>query len=81
MGLDNLFNLPPYIQILILVWTIFWKVLALWRAAKLDQKYWFVGLFVINSLGILEILYLFVFARKKMKVEDLKPENLLSSKI
>lgn len=51
--------------ILILVaWTIVWKGLALWRAARNGEKVWFVALLIVNTAGILEILYLFVFSRR-----------------
>lgn len=49
----------------IIFWSLFWKGIALWRAARKNQKHWFVALLVINSLGILEIIYLFVFGKKK----------------
>lgn len=74
-------QLNPLIVSLILLWTMFWKILALWRAAKDNQRYWFVGIFVsilfINTLGILEIIYLFKFAKTRLTLEDLKTTNLL----
>ena len=36
-----------------------WKAASLWRAAKDDSKPWFATLFVVNSAGILDALYLF----------------------
>ncbi len=48
----------------LIVWSLFWKGWALWRAAKNDSKVWFIVLLIINTLGILEILYLFVFSKK-----------------
>jgi hypothetical protein len=53
---------------LMVAWTLVWKGLALWRAASLQHKRWFVALLIINSLGILEIIYLF-FVAKKYEVE------------
>ncbi len=49
---------------IVLIWSIVWKGLALWRAAREGSKPWFVALLVINTLGILEILYLYVFSKK-----------------
>ena len=40
------------------VWEITWKGFALWRAARRNQPYWFVALLVINTVGLLPILYL-----------------------
>jgi len=48
---------PPVLFIL-LAWAIFWKGLALWRAARLKQLGWYIALLVINTLGLLEIVYL-----------------------
>lgn len=36
------------------------KGFALWRSAKNNQTYWFVALLVINSIGILPLIYLIV---------------------
>lgn len=49
--------------LLIVAWTLVWKGFALWRAATLRQKPWFIALLVVNTLGILEIIYLFVVAK------------------
>ncbi len=50
---------------IIMVWSIVWKGLALWRAAKNNSLPWFVALLILNTMGILEILYLFVFGKKE----------------
>ncbi|PIP26683.1 MAG: hypothetical protein COS71_02295 [Candidatus Moranbacteria bacterium CG06_land_8_20_14_3_00_40_12] len=47
------------------LWTIPWKGVALWKSVKNDQKIWFWVLFLINSLALLEIIYIFFFADKK----------------
>lgn len=51
--------------LLISLWTIPWKGLALWKAARLNDKRWFVALLIINTLAVLEILYIFVFSKRK----------------
>lgn len=53
---------------LAIIWTLTWKGVALWRAAELQQKWWFIAMLVINTLGILEIIYIF-FVAKKYQVE------------
>ncbi|MFZ2126147.1 MAG: DUF5652 family protein [Candidatus Microsaccharimonas sp.] len=57
--------------ILIAIWTLFWKGLALWHAARKKNQVWFVVLLLINTVGILEIVYLFFVAK-------VKPRKLLS---
>ena len=51
----------------IVVWEIVWKGLALWAAARDGSKGWFIAVLVLNTAGILPILYLYVF-RKNAKV-------------
>lgn len=57
-------GVDPVLIALIMIWSLIWKGLALWKAAGLRQKYWFVAILLINTLGILEIIYLFFVARK-----------------
>jgi len=47
----------------ILFWSLFWKGLSLWHAARRGEKLWFVGLLVINTMGLLEIGYLLLVVR------------------
>ena len=49
---------------ILFIWSIVWKGLALWKSARTDSKVWFVVFLVINTAGILEILYLYVFSKK-----------------
>ncbi|MDD4931594.1 MAG: DUF5652 family protein [Candidatus Colwellbacteria bacterium] len=60
-------NLPfitmPVFMVLI-AWSVVWKGLALWKAARRNEPGWFIALLIVNTLGILEIIYLFVFAKK-----------------
>lgn len=69
--LELLLTQNPLILFLLIAWSLVWKGIALWRSARNNQKGWFVALLIINTLGILEIFYIFVFSkeRKKVKVE------------
>jgi hypothetical protein len=58
----------PWLPFLLL-WSIFWKGLALWHAGMRREAWWFVILFIVNTLGILEIVYL--FAVLKLKFSEL----------
>lgn len=55
-------------------WTMIWKGIALWKSAGLRQKVWFIVLLVINTFGILELIYIF-FVSKKYSVEVIDKEN------
>jgi len=50
---------------LVIAWTLPWKGVALWKAAKNTHKWWFVALLVLNTLAILPILYIFIFSKRK----------------
>jgi hypothetical protein len=73
MNLPNDINQIPTIWFFVIyLWSILWKGIALWKAANLKQRNWFVGILVLNTIGILDIAYLFFFATKKMKLSELK---------
>ena len=63
-------QLIPFIEqywwliILISVWSLIWKGLALWRAAKRQELIWFIVLLLVNSVGMLEIIYLLITRQK-----------------
>lgn len=50
---------------LILVWILPWKGMALWRAAENKNKKWFIVLFLVNTLAVLDLLYIFYFGKNK----------------
>ena len=70
MGADRLrrlriFGRDRYILgAIVLIAIIALKGYALWYAAKRDEKWWFVVMLIINTAGILELVYL-VFIVKK----------------
>lgn len=72
MNLLNLDQSSAILFFVVFLWSIFWKGLALWKAAILKQRNWFVALLILNTVGIAEIAYLFFFADKKMKLSELK---------
>ena len=61
-------DINPIFIALAIGWSLIWKGFALWRSAELRQKYWFIAILLINTLGILEIIYIFLVA-KNYKVE------------
>ena len=55
--------------VLLVLWSLFWKALALWHAARRGQSLWFFIFLILNTAGILEIIYLFLVA--KLRVSEL----------
>ena len=51
--------------IILMIWSLIWKGLALWHASKRQDKVWFVILLILNTAGIAEIIYLIVTRNKK----------------
>ncbi len=62
--METLLLTSPII-LLIIAWTLPWKGMALWKAARNGAKWWFIALLVVNTLAILEIVYIFIFSKKK----------------
>ncbi len=54
-----------WIMFLLLVWTLPWKGWALWLAAKRGDKGWFIVLLILNTLAVLEIIYIFAITKRK----------------
>jgi len=65
--LNNLLNNPTnqIILLLLTVWSLIWKGIALWKSAGNKQKKWFISMLILNTFGILEIVYIFYFSKEK----------------
>ena len=61
---SNAFNI---ILLVVAIWTIPWKAYSLWLCVKRNQKVWFIVLLILNTVGILEIFYIFKIAKKSWK--------------
>lgn len=62
---SQVFNFNNPIFYLIIVWSLTWKGIALWHAGGSKQLAWFIVLLVVNTVGILEIIYFLFFRRSK----------------
>ena len=51
--------------LLLVLWTLPWKAVALWKSAGNKHLAWFICIFIFNTLAILEIIYIFGFSKKK----------------
>lgn len=68
--MEEIFSQYAWVIIPIVIWSIPWKGVALWKSAKNEQLGWFIALLIINSLAILDILYIFVFSKMGTKEEE-----------
>ncbi len=47
-----------------LIWSLAWKGVALWKSADRKEKWWFIAFLVVNTLGVLEIAYIYYFSKR-----------------
>lgn len=65
--------------VIVSIWDSVWKAISLWKSARNGHLVWFICLLVFNTVGILPIIYIFLFSEKlkedsSKKIED-KKEN------
>ena len=72
--MEAILQINPLVLVLLALWLIPWKGVALWKSARFGQRNWFIALLVLNTLALLDIFYIFVIAKNK-KVEVAKPSS------
>ena len=66
-SLINFINVHPTISLLLIIWAIVWKLIALWKAARHSHLTIFIVLGFLNTLGIAEIIYITYLYLKEKK--------------
>jgi methionyl-tRNA synthetase len=64
------FQSAPWIvpvMILVGVWDIIWKGIGMWKSAGHKQLAWFIAILILNTVGILPIIYLLWFQKSSRK--------------
>lgn len=56
------------VLVTLVVWSLIWKGIGLWFAARNYQKGWYIAILVLNTAGILEIIYLLFFRSDKQPI-------------
>ncbi len=79
-GLATQLGIPFWLFAIILVWIVVWKLLALWKSARNNHAFWFIAVALINTVGILEILYIYVFSKMGKKPEKKKSSKKKSKR-
>ncbi len=51
----------------LLIWEMIWKGFGLWKAGRNNQIKWFIAIFLLNTVGILPLLYIGFFQKEKNK--------------
>jgi len=68
----------PFLFWVLIFWSVIWKGIALWKSGRNNQVAWFVVMFVLNTAGILPIVYLLLFQpnrRAKRRVARKRRNN------
>ena len=69
--LANLETFTPamfYIILLpLIIWETIWKAFGLWHSARDNKKVWFILILILNTMGILPMVYLFLIRKRKKK--------------
>jgi len=71
--LDQFIASNIWILLIVILWVLPWKGYALWLAARNTHKWWFIVLLVVNTLAILDILYIFIFSKPKKEKTTVEP--------
>jgi methionyl-tRNA synthetase len=60
-------DIHPAILATIAVWDGIWKGIGMWKSARNNQLKWFVAILIVNSVGILPMIYMKWFQKKVKK--------------
>lgn len=63
------------VLVVLVIWELVWKDVALWRASQHDRLAWFIAIFIINSAGLLPIIYLLLHRKDTYKGLDMKASH------
>ena len=74
MAYEALLTNPNMIAgiVILSIWGMIWKGIGMWKAGRQKQMTWFVFMFILNTAGILPIIYLVGFQKKGKKVKKRK---------
>jgi hypothetical protein len=58
--------LTPFVPIIIIliIWEAMWKLIAMWKAGRNNHLAWFICIALINTAGILPIVYILMHKKK-----------------
>jgi hypothetical protein len=70
--LSEQLGVAMWILLVIVIWSVVWKLIALWKSARKGHVVWFIVLAFVNTVGILEILYFYIFSEMNLKKKSSK---------
>lgn len=66
-NISQILNPNNPILYLLIAWQLIWKGIALWHSARNKQLIWYIAILIVNTVGILEIIYLIFFKKQRSK--------------
>ncbi len=60
--------LGTVLVVLLGLWSLVWKGMGLWKAARRDRLWWYIAMLVLNTAGILPIIYIFAVAPNQPEI-------------
>ncbi|MDD5331535.1 MAG: DUF5652 family protein [Candidatus Nanoarchaeia archaeon] len=69
------YGIAPIIWVLIIllvVWDLIIRGIGLWKAANNKHTAWFIALMVLNTVGILPLIYVLFFSKPKRSQDKKK---------
>lgn len=57
--------------IICVLWDVVWKLIAMWKAARNTDLAWFICIALLNTMGLIPIIYILLFVNKSGKNKDL----------
>lgn len=72
-------NKQQMLLLAIVIWELLWKGPALWKAAQRKEKNWFIFMLILNTVGVLPMVYFLIKKYKKTKTN--KNDSIVETKI
>ena len=68
-------GIPLWLLLVVFLWEAIWKIAALWKSARKGHIVWFIVIALVNTIGILPILYIYVFSKMKIKEKKINEKK------
>jgi len=69
MVFEEIYSIIPVRMVILfvplLIWEFVWKGIGLWKSGRNNQLGWFICILIFNTIGILPIIYILFFQKKK----------------
>ena len=73
-------GIPLWLFVIIITWTAIWKLLGMWKAARNAHVFWFIAMAILNTVGIIPIIYIYVFSKWGKKKQNSKTKIISPKK-